>query len=240
MTEGIPREYSDLDESASGPRARRLYAVDSASQPSSVTLLWDGELLTRTYSVGDSSGRLIPDLDELLEEVGGRLSDLDGLVVIAGPGSFTGLRVGLATLLGLHESTGVAATAVTTFRALAWQARRRLGPSERPILTAVDALRGERFVQSFDGDSLDPLSEAHLLSNADVVGRSGALVTGFGMEALFADGDRRAPDAELLPAEALAPDLAALASRPGFAFAPASLTEPLYLRPAAVTRAPGR
>ena len=252
MTEDIPQKYSDPGSDASdgsdappgrenpGARAGRLYAIDSGSPLSSVTLLWNGEASTREFKVGDSSGRLITDLNDLLAEAGGELGDLDGLVALAGPGSFTGLRVGLATLLGLHQATGIPATAATTFEALAWQARRCGQPSGQPILAAVDALRGERFTQSFDGATLASLSEPELLSAEAVAARAGTRVIGFGLESLRGSGDRPKPEADFLDAEALAPDLAAIASQPGFTFDPGTLTRPLYLRPAAVTPAKSR
>ena len=103
----------------------RLFAIDSGSPVSSVALAWDGELLTRKFAVGESSKRLLPLLDEVLSEAGGRLEQLEGLVGLRGPGSFTGLRVGLATLLGLHQSLKLRAGTATTFEA---RARHIYGP----------------------------------------------------------------------------------------------------------------
>ena len=224
----------------------RLFAIDSGSPVSSVALAWDGDLLTREFALGESSKRLLPLLDEMLAEAGGRLEQLEGLVGLRGPGSFTGLRVGLATLLGLHQSLGLRAGTATTFEALARQAQRRSGATQGRILATIDALRGERFMQSFDAATLQPLGEPEILSDDDYLAHFGpSSVIGFGLQPLRAlierDGSSgtRPNDLVLCDAEPLADDLAAIAAEPGFAWDASELTRPLYLRPpaAAVPRA---
>ena len=217
----------------------RLFAIDSGSPVSSVALAWDGELLTRKFAVGESSKLLLPLLDEMLSEAGGRLEQLEGLVGLRGPGSFTGLRVGLATLLGLHQSLGLRAGTATTFEALARQAQRRSGATQGRILAAVDALRGERFMQSFDAATLQPLGEPEIRSDDDLAHFGPSSVIGFGLQPLRAlierDGSSgtRPNDLVLCDAEPLAADLAAIAAEPGFAWNASELTRPLYLRPPA-------
>ncbi len=240
MTEDIRRKYSDPPGNDCASETTSLFAIDSGSPASSVALLWNGGLQTREFGVGESSGRLLSDLDELLALAGGSLVDLSGLVALRGPGSFTGLRVGLATILGLHQALGTPATAVTTFEALAWQARRRRGASRSPIATAVDALRGERFVQTFDGTSLEPLEEPTIRSDATVAALPEAWVIGFGLSRIRALARTPEAEARLIEAEPLATDLAARASTPPFEWDAALLTEPLYLRPPAVTARPVR
>lgn len=217
----------------------RLFAIDSGSPVSSAALAWDGELLTREFAVGESSKLLLPLLDEMLSEAGGRLEQLQGLVGLRGPGSFTGLRVGLATLLGLHQSLKLRAGTATTFEALARQAQRRSGATQGPIWAAVDALRGERFMQSFDAATSQPLGEPEIRSDDEIAHLGPGSVIGFGLQPLRALVERdggsgfRADALVLWNAEPLAADLAAIAAEPGFAWDPSELTQPLYLRPPA-------
>ncbi|MFQ5527529.1 MAG: tRNA (adenosine(37)-N6)-threonylcarbamoyltransferase complex dimerization subunit type 1 TsaB [Thermoanaerobaculia bacterium] len=236
MTEDIRQEYSEPRSGASEPERPVFYAIDSGSPVSSVALGSGTRTRMRAFRVGDSSGRLLSDLDGLLAEAGSSIGALGGLVALRGPGSFTGLRVGLATILGLHQALQLPATAVTTFEALAWQARRRHGPSDRPIVAAVDALREECFVQVFDGRSLEPLDEPEVWSNAALAGFERTRIAGFGLDRLKEHLGDSPSVPELFEAEALAADLIAIASADGFAWNPETLTEPLYLRPPAVTR----
>ena len=78
-------------------------------------------------------------VQEVLTEAGVGVRDLGGIAVLRGPGSFTGLRIGLATVLGLHQALGVPATAIPSLPVLAASAgvgegdrdRRRRRPARR-------------------------------------------------------------------------------------------------------------
>jgi tRNA threonylcarbamoyladenosine biosynthesis protein TsaB len=63
---------------------------------------------------------LLPAIDRLLAQTGLRLAHLDGLACSIGPGSFTGVRVGVATCLGLRDATGLPLSLVPTLEAMAW------------------------------------------------------------------------------------------------------------------------
>ncbi|HEX2164131.1 MAG TPA: tRNA (adenosine(37)-N6)-threonylcarbamoyltransferase complex dimerization subunit type 1 TsaB [Thermoanaerobaculia bacterium] len=98
-----------------------ILAVDSASPVVSVAVAVGGAVRAeRAVEIGRSSERLLAMIDEVLREAGvDGPRGLAGIVALAGPGSFTGLRVGLATVLGLHQATGVPAAAVPTLPVLA-------------------------------------------------------------------------------------------------------------------------
>jgi tRNA threonylcarbamoyladenosine biosynthesis protein TsaB len=90
------------------------------------------------------STRLLPLAAELLDRVGLRWSEIDRIAVGVGPGTFTGLRVGLASAHGLALSCGAELVGVCSLRALA------LNAYERPrVLAAIDARRGELFVAGY-------------------------------------------------------------------------------------------
>jgi len=180
--------------------------------------------------------RLLPMIDEALAEADVALGDRVGLVVLAGPGSFTGLRVGMATALGLHQAAGVPATSVPTFDALAAWARDE-GLEDRPLFAVVDVLRGEWAVQEFapaaDGAPPRPNGEPARISAAELVRRAadaGGWIVGFGVAALGEEVGH-----ELCEPEALAPAAARELSLRPPQWDPARLTEPLYFRPPAAT-----
>jgi tRNA threonylcarbamoyladenosine biosynthesis protein TsaB len=82
---------------------------------------------------------LVPTIDRLLQSSGLTLSTLDGFAVSIGPGSFTGLRVGLATVMGFRMVTGLPLVTVPTLEALAWNLR----AEDRPLCPVLKARTGE-------------------------------------------------------------------------------------------------
>lgn len=88
--------------------------------------------------------RIIPALDELLASCGVDRSRLGGICVGTGPGSYTGLRVGIATALGLARGLGVRVSGASTLAAQAATAFRTGGMPE--VLVAQDARRGNIYV----------------------------------------------------------------------------------------------
>jgi tRNA threonylcarbamoyladenosine biosynthesis protein TsaB len=94
---------------------------------------------------GAFSARLIPELALLLERNTLQKGDLGGLVVISGPGSFTGLRVGLAAIKGLAEILQIPIAAVSMLEVVATRAT-----SEGPVIAALDAGRREVYVGEYE------------------------------------------------------------------------------------------
>jgi len=88
-------------------------------------------------------------IDATLESAGSGFEGVDGIAVSIGPGSFTGLRVGLATAKGVCLSRGLPLAAVPTLDALA----RMCSESSVPVHTIVDAKRGEVYWSSYEFES---------------------------------------------------------------------------------------
>ncbi len=88
--------------------------------------------------------RLLPLASELLAQAGLSWSALERVAVGVGPGTFTGLRIGVATARGLAQSLGVELVGVSTLRVLAEAAQRE--DPRRGVLVAIDARRGEAFL----------------------------------------------------------------------------------------------
>jgi tRNA threonylcarbamoyladenosine biosynthesis protein TsaB len=125
-----------------------LLAIESAVLPG-VALLRGHDVCARRECAHPAAETLLPAIAELLAEAGLRLADVDAFAISIGPGSFTGLRVGLATLKGLAFGSGRPAVAVPTLAALAEDAP----PGEGAVVAALDARRGEVYAAAFDPES---------------------------------------------------------------------------------------
>jgi tRNA threonylcarbamoyladenosine biosynthesis protein TsaB len=118
--------------------------VDSSTERRSVALLAGGRVLAESSSGlrEGGSANLLADIDRVLGSAGVKLSEVGLYAAAVGPGSFTGLRAGLATVKGLALTTGRPAVGVQTLHALAYGVR----PAAR-VVSLIPAGRGEVFAQ---------------------------------------------------------------------------------------------
>ena len=141
-----------------------ILALDTSSAAGSAALVRDTTILVERP--GDATrihGERLPlELMNVLREAGATLTAVDRLAIISGPGSFTGLRVGIATMQGLAIAGEMLVTPIPTFEALAWHAR----DGAEAIATWVDAHRGEVFAALFAPDGRTVLAPATALSAA--------------------------------------------------------------------------
>lgn len=105
--------------------------------------------------------KLLPSVDWLLKESGTARTEIDLFAVTRGPGSFTGVRVGLATVQGLALSLRRPVCAISTHSAVAEAA-----PAGEAVLIVSDAGRGEFYATAYRG--LDELLEPRLMTKEDV------------------------------------------------------------------------
>jgi tRNA threonylcarbamoyladenosine biosynthesis protein TsaB len=96
---------------------------------------------------------LLPAIDRLLSDVGVRPAQLEALVVSIGPGSFTGLRVGLATALGIRTITQLPLVVVPTLEGMAWNQR----GAALPLCPVIKSRRGELYWAQFQWQGKDRL-----------------------------------------------------------------------------------
>ena len=227
-----------------------LLALDSGSPVVSVAVGPPGSVAAeRSVEIRRSSERLVALVDECLEEAGVAMPELAGIVALRGPGSFTGLRVGLATALGFHQALGLPATAVPTLDVLALHGARRLREAGREgpvrIAAVVDALRGQWFTQLFrvvPGEAPEALPTSGdadgpaIIDPAQVAALAPDAVCGFGAGRLTGEpGWDEGGAIEIIEPAPLAPDRLRLAALALVEWRPETLVSPLYLRAPAVS-----
>jgi tRNA threonylcarbamoyladenosine biosynthesis protein TsaB len=177
--------------------------------------------------------RLVPLIEDLLGEAGLPIAAIERVAVTCGPGSFTGTRIGIAAARALRLALGLAVVPFSSLEAMA------LSPETGPVaegedlVVAVDAHRGEAYVQRFDGVSRDALGLPYIVPAADLA-RLGALraiyVVGTAAPAVTAavtaaGGVARARSGMIFP------DMAAAVARAANKAPATRPVEPLYLRP---------
>jgi len=119
----------------------RIFAADTSSERGSVCILQDGEILgeVRLRSSVQHSDRLFRSIDFLFKYVPFSMADVDLFAAARGPGSFTGLRVGLSAMEAFAAAYGKPGAGVSTLEALAWKS----GVDQVLIAPVIDARRGE-------------------------------------------------------------------------------------------------
>ena len=182
---------------------------------------------------GGHAERLMPMIEEVMDEAGLAFSDLHRLAVTVGPGSFTGVRVGVAAARGLALASGLPVVAATSLAVMAHGAEQQLGASRggRLLVVAVDAHRGMIYAQRFESAPDEPEQPLLLTPEeaAALVAERAAIVVGSAAHVLAgaiaaAGGEAQAHLADLQP------DARSLALMAGD-LAPSSPLRPLYLRP---------
>lgn len=211
---------------------RPLLALDTATPVVSVALAVGERIVAeRQGAQKESSRRLVDWIDEVLREGGIGLAGLEGAVALCGPGSFTGLRVGLATLLGFHQAIALPVAGLPTLAVLA----AAVPPGEGAVAALVPAGPAEWFVQSFAGRPPVALGEPRRLPAGELseLSREDAARL---VVATQAEADRLpALGRPVHVAGPLAAVAARLAALDPPAWDAAALRAPLYLAPAPVS-----
>jgi tRNA threonylcarbamoyladenosine biosynthesis protein TsaB len=128
----------------------RILAADTSTMSGSLALL-DGETLAAELTLNSAqthNRRLLKSIDWLLGELGWGLDSIDGFAITSGPGSFTGLRIGMSTMKVLAWTTGKLYAAVCSLDALALP----FCFSAKPICALLDARKGEVYCALYRPD----------------------------------------------------------------------------------------
>lgn len=137
-----------------------ILAFDTATPTARVALLSpDGTcLVLRQRTAARHSANLLALCDEVMRETGTDVGGLAGIVCGAGPGSFTGLRVGLAVAKGLALPTGLPLILVSSLDALAHDLTAQ-APAARQVLPCIDAGKGQVYARLYDVNSGRPTAK---------------------------------------------------------------------------------
>lgn len=217
----------------------KIVGIETSTLVGGVALL-DDETLVAEYTLNVAlthSERLLSVLDQLLAATGTGLAEVDGLAVAVGPGSFTGLRIGLSTAKGLAFATGKPLVGVPTLDALA----RTLPFARHPVCPILDAKKGEVYACLYrtDRGEVERLWEYVSLAPAELSRRLDGPVIFLGdgvaayrelLERELGPAALFAPPGGRVPSAAAVAELGLRALRAGETADPAALT-PLYVRP---------
>jgi tRNA threonylcarbamoyladenosine biosynthesis protein TsaB len=148
----------------------RLLLIDTCGSEGSIALA-DTEknpavIASERLPGRSSSERLVPSIRRAMERAGWKLTELGAIVVVSGPGSFTGVRVGLSAAKGLSEAAGVPLLAVSRLALLAGLA----GEGEGRVSAALDAGRGEFYFGEYSGHRM---AREALMEKAEVEAAAG-------------------------------------------------------------------
>jgi len=145
------QEVEGLESKIQNPKSKiqdsLVLGIETSTFCGGVALLAEDRLLgSITINASPTySAPLLAPIETLLRETGRRLGDLTGLAVSIGPGSFTGVRIGLAEAKGLAAALKIPMAGVSTLEALAVRA----GRGSRLVCPVVDARRSEVFVAAY-------------------------------------------------------------------------------------------
>ncbi|OPZ61066.1 MAG: tRNA threonylcarbamoyladenosine biosynthesis protein TsaB [Deltaproteobacteria bacterium ADurb.Bin510] len=195
-----------------------ILALDTATQLCSLALVKAGQLtaeLSLTVKAGHS-GSLLPAIDQLLTLGGLEAHELDLIACGLGPGSFTGIRVGLATAKGLAAGLNCRLAGVCTLDAVAAAAC----PSRLPVVSLIDARKGEVFWARYTGDGrrqteLDhcrPAELAELVAAPCLFTGNGLSIYGAELAASLGERFTSTPESLWQPRAAIIAELAAAQS----------------------------
>ena len=207
-----------------------VLGMDTSLQACSVALVnrASGEVISYRREIMErGQAEALPDMvDAVMMEAGDPYATLNVIAITRGPGSFTGVRIGLSFARALAATLEIPITGMTTLEAIARNVMHN--PERLPVVSVIDARREELYLQAFDAD-FEPITEA-LLTPVEEATRhlppGPCLLVGTG--AVFVQDEERGwtlaeadplPDAEVVARHAPVEPL------------PADPPEPLYLRP---------
>lgn len=219
-----------------GASVLKLLAFDTAQGALSAAIIGGEGVLAHRFEprTRGHAENLMPMLEAVMAEAGLGFADLDALAVTIGPGTFTGLRVGLAAARGLALARSLPLVGVTTLEALAEPVQAGAGEA---IAAAFDAKRGEIYLQTFDANHAsltEPMlvsleeAPAHVRGDAFVCAGTGAglLAAALGQKGIAARLSEAPAQPDARSVGRIAAARLAARGTEAFRIAPA----PLYLR----------
>jgi tRNA threonylcarbamoyl adenosine modification protein YeaZ len=206
-----------------------LLAIDTCFGACSAALAVDGAVRASCYEerrTGHAEA-LLPMVERVLASAGMPVSAINRIAVTRGPGTFAGVRIGLAAAEGLRLSTGAALVPVSSLWAIGQRVIAERGPLDRPLAIAVATGRDLVYLECLDASGA--ASEGPMLVDIEAAreraAQGNAMLAGTGARHLASGNDAR------VLADAVEPRAADFAVRAA-SEPQAGLVRPLYLRPA--------
>ncbi|MCL2500149.1 MAG: tRNA (adenosine(37)-N6)-threonylcarbamoyltransferase complex dimerization subunit type 1 TsaB [Defluviitaleaceae bacterium] len=135
----------------------KILAIDTSGQQAGAAVAENGKTLGRTVAAAHTHPKewrhsqiLLPAIARLLNEAGLTLADIGCIAYTCGPGSFTGLRIGAATALGLAKGSGLPCVGVPTLDAMAYT---KITSGETKVVPVMDARRGQVYAAVYKRDA---------------------------------------------------------------------------------------
>lgn len=146
----------------------RILGIETATRAASVAVVFDGKILAESFSESPQSfsETFMPQVEEVIR-ISGAFDKLDAVAVSIGPGSFTGLRIGLATAKALVYAWGIKIIGVPTLLAMSYNF-----PNAK-VLPLIDAQKNRAYCQLFG--NFQPLSELEIKPIDEAVAQAGQL-----------------------------------------------------------------
>ena len=182
----------------------KILAFESSAVSASVALIEEERLVAQSFqNCGLTHSRtLLPMSEDLLANCGVSLDEIDAIAVAHGPGSFTGVRIGVATVKGLALGADKPCVGVSTLEAMAWGARALGGP----LCCVMDARAGQVYNALFTAENGAPrrLCGDRALRLADLgeeIGEAPYFLVGDGADLCYNTLKERCPGLRLAPPE---------------------------------------
>lgn len=186
------------------------------------------ELRTREHAEA-----IVPMMTRVMDEAGLAFDRLDAIAVTKGPGTFTGVRVGISTARGLSLALGLPLIGVTSLEVMAHMALEQLDSAPDTLGIVVDARRGEVYFSLFDGEGAvisDPSARTPEQAVELIPGNGRVVLAGGGAGLVSGAARNIGPEFDTVLPD-LQPDAATLASMALTRSACEGPLHPLYLRP---------
>jgi tRNA threonylcarbamoyladenosine biosynthesis protein TsaB len=147
----------------------KILALDTSTTALGVALLEDEQLVVESITnlKINHSIKLMPTVGEVFATAGWQPTDIDLVVVAKGPGSYTGLRVGVTTAKTFAWTLGIPVVAVSTLETMAYPLRHYEGA----IVPIIDARRGEVYSGLFSGSRVDVCNGDNVAGGVDFRGK---------------------------------------------------------------------
>jgi len=132
-----------------------LLSLDTSSRDASIAVLKNEDvLLEYNFTSPDNlSVTLIPSLEFILKALGMKIAEIDVFGICTGPGLFTGIRIGMATLKGLAFSESKPVVAVTSLLALAY----KFADTKKTVIALIDAKKNEVYLGGYRFENREPV-----------------------------------------------------------------------------------